>query len=177
MENRTLFLFYDLSTAPNLQFLYGGLAVEAPANFFGQHEPFDLHRGGAREIGVPERIAADAFEIEEGVVAPPQVSDQLSGQPLTFVEAQDDDQLFAEHGSLRPDVVGREDAELFHGQVVERPLDVFGIDVLALLGDDHIFDSTEELQMAHRIKSAQVAGHQPAVDDRLRGQFGIVQVM
>src|SRR5262249_45833472 len=161
----------------DLKFFYRGLAVEAPANFFGQHEPFDLHRRRAREIGVPERITADAFEIEKSVVAPRQVSDQLFSQLLTIIEAQDDDQLFAEHGSLRPDVVGRENAELFHLQVVERPLDVFGIDVLALLGDDHIFDPAEELQMALSVKSAQVASHQPPVDDRLHRQFGVVQVM
>src|SRR5215813_11576332 len=160
-----------------LKFFDRGLAIEAAANLLGQSEPFDLHRGRAREIGVPRQIAVKAFEIEESVVTSRQIPDQHFGQLLTFIGAQDDDQLFAEHGSLRPDVIGREDAKLFYGQAIERHLYVFGIDVLALLGDDHIFDPTEKLQMALSVKSAQVARHQPPVDDRLRRQFGIVQVM
>src|SRR5262249_59011338 len=43
--------YIELQTA--LKFFERGLALEAAANLFGQREPFDLHRGRAREIGVP----------------------------------------------------------------------------------------------------------------------------
>src|SRR5215475_686437 len=160
-----------------LNLFEGGLPVDAAANLFRQREPFDLHRGRAREIDVPQQIAAEAFEIQESVVTPRQLLDQLTGQLLTIVEAQDNDQLFSEHGSLRPDVIGRENAELFYWQAFERFLDVFRIDVLTLFGDDHIFESSEKLQMSRRIKASQIASHQPSGDDCLRGQIGIVQIV
>ena len=43
--------------------------------------------------------------------------------------------------------------------------------------DDHILLAAEELQMTAAIKAAQIAGKQPAVNDGLRSQLGIVEVM
>ena len=64
----------------------------------------------------------------------------------------------------------------FTGKTVEDRFDVFGINVLAFFGDDHVFLAAEELQMASGIEAAEIAGHQPAVDDGFGGEFRLVQV-
>src|SRR5260370_7132753 len=89
---------------------------------------------------------------------------------------QDEKQLLAYHGALRPDVIGREYAEFFYREALEGGLDVFGIDVLAFFGDDHVFLAAEELQMALGVEAAEVAGHEPAVDHGFLGEFGLVEV-
>ncbi len=72
---------------------------------------------------------------------------------------KDEEQLFADHGALRPNVIGGEDAEFFYWEAFEGSFDVFGIDVLALFGDDHVFLAAEELKMAGGIEAAEVASH------------------
>src|SRR5260370_2016545 len=56
--------------------------------------------------------------------------------------------------------LGREYAEFFYREALEGGLDVFGIDVLAFFGDDHVFLAAEELQMALGVEEAEVAGHE-----------------
>src|SRR6266481_2056577 len=91
----------------------------------------------------------------------------------------DDDKLFAEHGTLWPDVICGEDAEFFYilyWQALESGLDVFRIDVLAFFGDDHIFLSAAEVEVALRVEFAEVAGPQPSGNDRFGGEFGFIEV-
>src|ERR1700676_5021340 len=89
---------------------------------------------------------------------------------------KDEEQLLINHGALRPDEIGGEDAEFLYRQTLEGDLDVFGINVFAFFGDDHVFLAAEELQMAGGIEAAEVAGHEPAVDDGLSSEFGLVEV-
>ncbi len=104
------------------------------------------------------------------------VAAKVVGEGLTLLEMKDQEQLFADHGALWPDVVGGEDAEFLYGQAFERGFDVFGIDVLAFLGDNHVFLAAEELEMTCGIEAAEVAGHEPTVDDGFGGEFGLVEV-
>src|SRR5262249_48061191 len=66
--------------------------------------------------------------------------------------------------------------KLLNGQAFENAFDVFGINVLPFFGDDHVFLAAKKLQMAPFIEAAQVACVQPAVDDGLGSEFGIVEV-
>src|SRR5260370_42620469 len=89
---------------------------------------------------------------------------------------QDEKQLLAYHGALRPDGIAREYAEFFYREALEGGLDVFGIDVLAFFGDDHVFLAAEDLQMALGGEAAEVAGHEPAVDHGFLGEVVLVEV-
>src|ERR1700737_5363182 len=89
---------------------------------------------------------------------------------------QDEKQLLTDHGALRPNVVGGEYAEFFYGQAFEGGFDIFGIDVLAFFGDDHVFLAAEELEMAAGIEAAEVAGHEPTIDDGFGGELRLVEV-
>src|SRR5258706_15322581 len=84
----------------------------------------------------------------------------------------DDNKLFADHGTLRPDVVCGENAEFLYfvyWQAFECGFDVFRVDVFALFGDDHIFFAAAEAQMALRVEFAEVAGAEPAVHNGFGG--------
>src|SRR5712692_9129521 len=83
----------------------------------------------------------------------------------------DENELFADHRTAWPDEVGRKNAEFLDGKTLENSFDVFGIDVLPFLGDDHVFFATEELQVACGVEKSEVAGHKPAVTDRFRRDF------
>src|SRR5262249_22789379 len=54
---------------------------------------------------------------------------------------------------------------------------VLGINVLAPFGDDHVLLATKQLQVTGTVEPAEVAGKQPPVNNRLGGQFGIIQVV
>ena len=53
-----------------LKLFESGLSINSVANLFGERKPFDLHRGGMREIGIPNHITAEAFEIEKCIITP-----------------------------------------------------------------------------------------------------------
>src|SRR5258708_12033365 len=95
---------------------------------------------------------------------------------MAFLETENEDQLLADHGAPRPDVIGGEDAEFFNGQTLEDAFDVLRVDVFSLFGDNHVFLAAEELQMAGRIDAAKIAGQEPTVHDGFCGEFGIVKV-
>src|SRR6476469_9735392 len=59
----------------------------------------------------------------------------------------------------------------------ESRLDVFGIDIFAAFGDDHVFLTAEELQVPRQIETPEIAGQQPAVNDSFGGQLRIVEVV
>ena len=73
----------------------------------------------------------------------------------------------------RRDVVGpADDGGLEHAVVaVERGLDLLRVDVLAA-ADDHVLDAVDDPQVAVLVEDADVAGVQPAVDDRLAVSSG-----
>ena len=66
--------------------------------------------------------------------------------------------FFANHRTLWPDVVGRENTKFFDGEALEDGFNVFGVNVFAFLGDDHVFFAACELQMTRAIKTSEVAG-------------------
>ena len=103
--------------------------------------------------------------------------DNFRGYSLAWFEVDNEHQFFANHGSLGPKEIRGEDAEFLYRQALENIFDVLGIDVLAFFGDDHILSPAEKLQMAGGVELSEVAGHEPTVDDGLRGQFWIVEIM
>src|SRR5262245_33321971 len=71
------------------------LPIQLCAHRLCQRNAFDFHRSRAREIFVPDHIAADAFEIEQLAVAADELLFQLVSEWLAFVESQHDDELLA----------------------------------------------------------------------------------
>src|SRR5208282_760173 len=66
---------------------------------------------------------------------------------------------------------------LLDGQAVENGFYIFRINIFPALGDDHVLLAAEQLQMAVAIEAAQIAGQEPAIDNRLQGEFGIVEIV
>src|SRR5262249_15043678 len=89
---------------------------------------------------------------------------------------KDKDELLAGHGSLGPDVVGSENTKLFNGEALEDGFDVFRVDVFPFVGDDHVFLAAEKMEMAFIIEPAEIAGHEPAIDDGRCGELGLAEV-
>ena len=73
---------------------------------------------------------------------------------------------------LAPFLVGNADDRAFGdvGVLVERLLDLGGIDVLAA-GDDHVLDPVDDIDEAVLVHIAAVAGVQPAVAQGLSRSF------
>ena len=61
------------------------------------------------------------------------------------------------------------------GVGIERGLDLGRIDVLAAR-DDHVLEAVDDVEDADLVHVAEVAGVQPAIAQRLRGQLGLVPV-
>src|SRR5580704_13835115 len=137
---------------------------------------FYLQRGGARKILVVKNYAVNALVIQELAVARGNISAKLFRVSLAGLEMERKQQLLADHRALRPDIVGGKDAEFLDGKTIEDRLDILRINVFAFLGDDHVFLTAEELQVAGGIKTAEIAGHQPPVYDGLGGKLRFVEV-
>src|SRR5579864_8397169 len=118
----------------------------------------------------------NALVIQEFAVARGNGATKFLGISLAGLEMECKEELLADHGALGPDVVGGKDAKFLDGKTLENRFDVFRINVLTFLGDDHVFLAAEELQMAGGIESTEIAGHQPSVDDGFAGEFGLIQI-
>jgi len=106
-----------------------------------------------------------------------ETSDLSSGREgLTVLEVDHEEKFFVDHGTLRPDEVGGEDAEFLDVQAFEGLLNVFGVNVFSLFGDDHVFLAAEELQVPGGLEAAHVAGAHPAVHDGFGGESRFVEV-
>ena len=103
--------------------------------------------------------------------------DNFRRHSLAWFRVKNHHQFFANHGALWPKIIRGEDAEFLYRQALENIFDVLGIDIFAFVGDDHVFLAAEELQDGRSDRAPEIAGHQPAVDDGFRGQFGIVEIM
>src|SRR5437588_1607640 len=75
-----------------------------------------------------------------------------------------------------PDVVGGENAKFLYRKALENGFDVLGINVFPFFGDDHVFLAPRQLQMTRAVEAAKVTGQEPAVDDRFRREFRLIQV-
>src|SRR5271154_6637805 len=159
----------------NLQRLDGGCPLQYCQTIL-QSVSKDFLRGVAREIVPEQHESVDALEVQKLIVALHDFATQFVGEILTGFEMNDQNKLLAEHGTAGPDVVGGEDAKLLDRQAIEGTLDVFGINIFAFFRDDHVSSAAHQVQMALRVKVAEIAGLQPAIDDRARRQLGFVQV-
>ena len=83
----------------------------------------------------------------------------------------------ADQGLFGPQVVSSEYAILLDRNPQEGTFDILRVDILATFRDDHVLLAPQQLQMTGRIQFALIAGSQPAVNDGLIGQLGIVEVM
>src|SRR5882757_4044576 len=89
---------------------------------------------------------------------------------------QHQNKFFANHRTLWPDVVDRENAKLFDREAREHSFNVFGINIFAFFCHDHVFLAARELQMTRAVKTAEVAGQKPAINDGFRGEFRFIQI-
>src|SRR4030095_2239720 len=122
----------------------------------------DLKRRGTGEILAEENDAVDALVVEQAGVALRYVAPQFFAEDLIVFQANGENELFADHGALGPHVVCRENAEFLDRQRFKHGFDVFGIDVLPFLGDDHVLFAAAEVEMATRIELAEISGAKPA---------------
>src|SRR5262249_28673207 len=138
--------------------------------------PLYLKRSGSRKVLVEDHGSMNALVVEQAAIAEGNVAAQLVGECLSRLESDDEHQLLADHGTLRPDVIRRENTKILDRKRIEDRLDVFGIDVLSFFGDDHVFLAPEKLKVAVPIEAAKIAGLQPAPDDRFSGQVRLVEI-
>src|ERR1700719_384501 len=129
-----------------------------PAQPLRQNVPLDLKRSCPRKILFVKDDSMNALVIEQSAVERRNSLAQVFGESLARLQMNHEHKLFACHRTLRPDVVSGEDAKFLDRQALEDRFNIFGIDVLAFLGDDHIFLATEELEMAGGIEASEVAG-------------------
>src|SRR5450432_2744354 len=156
---------------------HNGSLVHRFTNLFRQYLPLDLHRCGPRKIFLPHQISAHTLEIRQAAVARRDFLQQFAVEALVLLQPQNQDQAFASQFFFRPDVVRGKHAVLLHRKSIENSFNILGINVLTALGDDHVLLAPEELKMSSTVKSPQIAGDQPAVNDGLKREFRVVQIM
>ena len=90
--------------------------------------------------------------------------------PVQGVHVRDDQRHDAVAGALEHDGLGHV------GQVVQHHLDLLGIDVLAVVGQDHVLAAAQQEDVPFGVHRADVAGAEPAVAEHRGGRFRILVV-
>src|SRR5208282_4902383 len=91
----------------------------------------DLERSGQRKVFVVDHDAANAFVMDEPVIAGGDLLAEILGECLPRFEVDHQDELLAQHGAARPNIVCGKNAEFLHGQPFKSLLDVFRVNVLS----------------------------------------------
>jgi hypothetical protein len=105
----------------------------------------DLHGRGAGKIFLPDQVATHSLEVGQCAVPGCYVFLQNIIESLILLEAQYQYQRFLTQLFLRPDIVRGENRLFLYWQTIEDGLDIFGIDVLSTLGNDHVLLAPKEL--------------------------------
>src|SRR5437763_14147301 len=89
---------------------------------------------------------------------------------------QREHELLSRHRALGPNVVSGKNAKFLHRKPFEDAFNVLRVNVLALLGYDHVFLAPAQLQVTVLVEISEVAGHQPTIHNRLGGEFRIIEI-
>src|ERR1700730_7932102 len=110
-----------------------------------QDVPLYLERSCTRKIFLVHHDSMNALVVKQPAIEQRDAFAQLFGQRLARLQVNHEHQLLANHRTLRPNVISGEDTKFLNGQALEDSLDVFRVNVLPFLGDDHIFLAAEKL--------------------------------